>query len=145
MNKLIVFDLDNTLTVGNSWARLNIGLGMTVKEDMRLSNEYQKTQNFSKWTVAIMNIYRQQGIPTKKQIEDILGNFQYMTGAKKCVKKFKKAGYVTAIISGSPNIFTEIICKDLDINHFKSVYSLIFNESGFLKDIVASDKRVSRC
>lgn len=120
--KLIVFDLDNTLTEGNSWARLNIGLGMTKEEDSRLSGEYRRTQDSAKWIKGIMNIYNERGKPTKELVKDILSNFQYANGVKECIEKLKKEDYKIAIISGSPDIFTELICIDLGVDYFRSVY-----------------------
>jgi phosphoserine phosphatase len=135
MNKLIVFDLDNTLTEGRSWTRLNVGLGMTPDEDLRLSKEYYQAQKFTEWVAHIMGIYHKRGIPNKKNIEKILSTFRYITGAEECIGEIKKLGYYIAVISGAPDIFTELICRKLGINHFRSINTLVFDKNGLLIDI----------
>lgn len=136
INKLVVFDLDNTLTKGNSWARLNIGLGMTQEEDINFSKKYYQTQKFIEWVDKIMNVYSKRSMPTRKNIIKILSVFEYVEGAEECIKKIKKMGYEIAVISGAPNIFIELICKKLNINHFRSINTLVFNENDVLVNIV---------
>ena len=134
--KLIVFDLDNTLTEGNSWARLNVGLGMTPDEDLQLSEEYYRAQKFTEWATKVIHIYNERGTPTKKNIEKILATFRYTVGAEKCVREVKELGYTIAILSGAPDLFTKLICKDLDIHNFKFINTLVFDGNDLLVDIL---------
>lgn len=135
MNKLIIFDLDNTLTKGNSWARLNVGMGMTNEEDISLSMKYQQTKDFQSWSKKILEIYYKRGKPTKNQIIEILNNFELNEGVDYCIKKLRGMGYVLAVVSGSPDIFTELACKKIGIGIFRSVYNFIFDNNGFLINI----------
>lgn len=143
MNNLIIFDLDNTLTKGNSWARLNIGMGMTSEEDILLSTKYQQTGDFQWWSKKILEIYHKRGMPTKNQIIKILNNFELNNGVEYCIKELKKMGYILTVVSGSPDIFTELACKKMGIDIFRSVYNLIFDEKGFLTNIAIKNEEKS--
>lgn len=136
-NKLVIFDLDNTLTKGSSWARLNIGMGMAKEEDTYLSEKYYQAEKFREWASIILRIYYERGKPKKEQIQNILNKFEYVAGAEKCVKKLKRMGYVLVLLSGAPDIFTELICKRLKVDYSKSMNRLIFDKNNFLVDILS--------
>ncbi len=134
-NKLIVFDLDKTITAGYSWARLNFGLGMTRDEDISLSEEYYQKNKFTEWTSRVLDIYKTRSIPTKKNVQNILKDFEYTSGAEECIKKLKKMNFKIAIISSAPDVFVKLVSNKLKIKNFRFNNTLIFGENNFLINI----------
>jgi len=115
--KLIVIDLDGTMTTGNSWQKLNTAMGATVAEDDYYYDLYAAHKiTYQQWVDALIDIYRRRSIPTKETLSRQLLQYSYIPWARQTVAEMKRRGYNLAIISGAIDIFVNAVANDLGID-----------------------------
>jgi phosphoserine phosphatase len=134
--KLICFDMDDTLISQNSWYKLNLSLGVTHEEDLRMYNSYEKGElSYENWTKSLLNLYKKHGKATESYIKATLEDFILNPEAKVVVDYLKNKGYRLAVVSGSFDTLVYLVAKELGISHKKACTSLIYDDSSQLVDI----------
>jgi phosphoserine phosphatase len=74
--KLIIFDIDNTLTIDNSWERLNYTAGITEAEDEKLYTDYYNGGiTYEAWIAELHRLYKARQRLTKTNAELALRSF----------------------------------------------------------------------
>jgi len=134
MVKIAFFDLEGTLTKGGSWEKVKYKFGAK-----KLSEEYDKLYEegkvgFEEWRRDLAKIWKKNRI-TKQQFIDELKDYKLMPNAKELIKGLKKKGFKTVIITGAPDIFTELVAKELGVDESYSAIEFIFDKNNILQDI----------
>ncbi len=133
--KLICFDLNRTLIHENTWYNLNLAMGMTEKEDAALMH-YADTGiiSYTQAQKIIESAYKRGGKASYDTIYKIIMEYTYVQGTSEILEYLKHKGYELALISGSMDILTEHIAKDLGIKYYGANNIFIFKE-GYLHQI----------
>lgn len=140
--KLIGFDLNKTLIKENSWLNLNTALGLSKEKDEELLDEYNKGEiSYKEWQKMLLKVYKESGRHNYKNILSIIGQYSYMPYAKEVIQYLQNNGYIIAIISGSIDLLVDVVAKDLNIEYARANNLFIFNELGYLDDIVVIAER----
>lgn len=135
--KLVCFDLDDTLLLQNSWVKLNIGLGVTEKEDQHYYEQYhQGIITYDEWQQTLLSLYKRQGPVPRSKIEAILQDYRLHPDAAIVTKNLQERGYTLALISGSFDILVNTIARHLSIKLCSGNTHFIFDEEDNLQTLV---------
>lgn len=135
--KLVIFDVDDTLTDASSWQRLNLAMGVTPEEDQDLYDRYHRGEfSYEEWVGKLFDIYRKHGRANRESVRKVLASYEYKPGAKELVGYLKGKGYALALISGSVDLYVNEVARDLGIELAEANHNFIFDETGSLARIV---------
>ncbi|MHA1270108.1 MAG: HAD-IB family phosphatase [Candidatus Helarchaeota archaeon] len=134
--KLVVFDLDGTLTrEPNSWGLIHRKLGV-IDEALKHAQLFYSNQiDYMKWAELDINLWikkRANYYQLKKIIED---NIQPINGAEKTINILKRNNIETLVISSGLSIICNYFKKVLNYDEFIA-NRLIFDDKKLLKGIV---------
>ena len=135
--KLICFDLDNTLTKGFSWERLNVGLGVTTEEDRLMAKWHKEgVLPYDQWVQLLLRIYKTRSNASLADVEEALSRFEFLDGVTETIKHLQEKNYEVALISGSMDVYVDKVARDLGIKYAQANNIFVFDSSDILKDIV---------
>jgi HAD superfamily phosphoserine phosphatase-like hydrolase len=152
--KVVAFDLDGTLVRGDgfqfSWEAIWNGLGFSKSVQTDLKREYRQKsqashdhaesiQAYIEWCRKACNHFM-----VRKLHRETLSNFikplRLTNNFLRALTQMRKEGFVLAIISGGINCFLEEKVPDFrEWFDFVFINELIFDEKGFLSDVVATE------
>ena len=137
IRKLVVFDLDGTLTPRSTWADFNALLGITPQEDMMLFESYANgIITYDEWISKLVDLYKQGGSPVSEAaIEKLACEIPFREGAAELVASLKEKGYDILLLSGSVDAITKHIALRLGIDAWRACSVLEFDATRMLKDI----------
>ncbi|MBW2982380.1 HAD-IB family phosphatase [Candidatus Woesearchaeota archaeon] len=132
--KIAFLDLEGTLVKCESWNKVKTKFG--AKE---LSDAYDKLYaegkvGFEEWRRELVKVWKKNKV-TKQQFIDILKDYNLVEGAKELISGLKNKGFKTIVITGEPDIFTELFAEKLGVDEFYCAHEFIFDSNGFFKDI----------
>ncbi|UMX47804.1 MAG: HAD-IB family phosphatase [Candidatus Nealsonbacteria bacterium DGGOD1a] len=135
--KLICFDVDGTLTENkSSWAFLTGNLGCPVEKVVEI---YEKTENgsmpFEEGVDCLEKMYFESGKASKQNIQDIFNKISLRDDAKETVDYLKQSGYGVYLISGSIDLYLDIVAQKVEADGFFGHASFDFDNSGALAKI----------
>ncbi len=135
--KLICFDVDGTLTeTKSSWAFLTGNLGCPVEKVVEI---YEKTKNgsmsFEEGVDSLEKMYFESGKASKQNIQDIFNKISLRDDAKETVDHLKQSGYGVYLISGSIDLYLDIVAQKVGADGFFGHASFDFDNSGVLAKI----------
>ncbi len=135
-SKVVIFDIDNTLTIDNSWERINKAAGMTDAEDFALYESFHKGRlSYQDWTEEISRIYRERAMITPEIAHQALCNYTLRTGTKLVITELQKRGYRIVLVTGGFTITAAHIAQTLGITNFFAVNDLLFTSDGTFSHI----------
>ncbi len=119
--KLIVFDVDGTLVPGvSAWEKVHKYLGTMDKRNKNKEKFFNNEITISDWVMADVEVWKSKGV-TRDDIIKAFSGTSAIDGMEDLMKGLKKCGYKIAIISGSLDIYVDIVLKD-----FKRYFDFIF-------------------
>jgi HAD superfamily phosphoserine phosphatase-like hydrolase len=132
--KIAFLDLEGTLVKTESWNKVKTKFGAK-----KLSDEYDKLYaegkvGYEEWRRELVKIWKKNKV-TKQQFIDIIRDYNLIEGAKELVLGLKDKGFKVIIITGEPDIFAELIAKELGVDEFYSAHEFVFDENGLFIDI----------
>lgn len=135
--KLVCFDLDDTITRGYSWERLNRAMGISLAEDKQMQAWYREgVIHYELWIRLIERLYLTRGNAQLGLIHECLGTWEYMPGAKETIAYLQQKGYEIALVSGAPDVYVDKIARDLGISLAQANCMLVFDSAEMLEQIV---------
>ncbi|MDB5254808.1 MAG: putative phosphoserine phosphatase [Candidatus Nomurabacteria bacterium] len=136
MKKLICFDLDGTLTPFSTWEAFNTRLGISPEDDYRLFSQYKEgTLDYKAWIIELVRLYKENGVITKKDIEDTANDIVIRPEAEAAIADAKEKGYHVIMISGSIDAMAKPLAATLKIGEWFATNKAVFNDNDELIDI----------
>jgi len=146
MYKIIFFDVDGVLIdvseyqetgtkVGvSTWHAVFDSLGILDKHQI-LKEKFENGEfsSYLEWTNEACKVLQKQGL-NKKGFLKVINSRPLIKGAKETIRKLKKQGYKTAVITGSFSALAERLQKELGIDDTVAHCHLEFDRNGLLKN-----------
>ncbi len=133
--KLVVFDLDGTLTKEhNSWGLIHSKLGVEKEAKKNSDLFFSNKIDYFKWAELDINLWKNKGLTSNKLKEIIYNNIKPFKGAKKTIQILKNRNIETLVISSGISMVCEYFKKILDFDNYIS-NELYFDENNRLKGI----------
>lgn len=127
--KLIVFDMDGTLTAHvSSWQWLHERLGVWDSQAYKYQ-EHFLAGKISYRKFCELDAAHWKGVAVS-EIEKILQAIPYTKNVKEALKELKKKGFKTAILSSGLELLARKVRRDLGIDH--CVANKLYEEKGIL-------------
>lgn len=138
--KLIVFDLDGTLTPESTWMRFSELLGISKQEDMTLFESYANgVITYDEWTSKLVGLYRIGGNPVRREdVERLACSVPFRDGATDIVSRFRAHGFAVLILSGSLDEIVRHAALRLGADAWLACSRCVFDAAGVLRDIESS-------
>lgn len=131
--KLVCFDLDGTLSEGQSWERLNVALGMTAEQDYELYKQYNAGKlDYNQWMQRLVAAYSRTGESHRDIMDRLYDEVAFFSGAEKAVRAVQARGYQTVLVSGSIDIYVQHAADRLGIESAFACSSVVFDADGFV-------------
>lgn len=136
MTTLLCFDLDGTLIQTSTWEAFNTRLGISSEDDYRLFKEYRDgTLAYKDWIVELVKLYKENGVVTKKEIEDVANDIELRPEAEAAIADAKEKGYRVIMLSGAIDTMAKALAAKAGIGEWYASNKAVFNESDELIDI----------
>jgi HAD superfamily phosphoserine phosphatase-like hydrolase len=135
--KLVVFDMDDTLIKGNTWADFNSSMGLTEKQDWDLYSAISKNEiTYDDWLLALKKLYNlNENKHSKEQVLEYLTRYKIKEDAHSALQEINKTEHQTLLLSGSFQITADAVAFELGIQEAIATNNCIFDNDGMLYDI----------
>ena len=146
-NKLVVFDLDNTLITGIIWENFNTSLGVTMEQDKELYSAFAKEEiNYQQWLTELKKLYHlDTNKHTKAQVLEYVTEYDLQPDALTALQLITSSGYDTLLLAGSFQMTADAVAFELGINKAIATTTCIFDEAEMLYDLhSASNEREAK-
>lgn len=130
----VVLDIDGTLHPEVSWLKLTDGLGGSKAEHTEIFDKFKR--NIIDYPTAkeqLIKLWRSTGNANKPFIEAMFRSWKLKEDAQDTVDYLKKF-YSVCLISGSVDLFVEVVADRLGIIDWYANTELIWDEKGNLID-----------
>jgi len=135
--KVFFFDVDGTITGPDktAWDAIDDGLGVPTEKHMQILKEYRTKEISADDSISgIVKLWNSSGKATESNIKQILLAHQnYRRGALSFIRLLIKNGYKVVLLSGTPDIFLNIVLKKLKGAESHTHTTLEFDNNGKLK------------
>jgi len=131
--KAIIFDIDGTLTPGNSWMAFTNDLGASVNDHMSIyKNHLDGVIGLDESKEQLLAMWQATDKANKQHIQEIFHTWPIRPEAKPLVTWLKDQGYLVCLITGSVGLYAEHIASELGIDDYYANADLFFDEAGNL-------------
>jgi phosphoserine phosphatase len=114
--KLVIFDLDDTLTIGKTiWELVHCEMGTWGSHGDPYWNEFKRGR-FGYNAFIRKDIACWKGLPVSRVVSAII-KVKYAPRLKETIRALKKSGVRTALVSSSLEIFARHVSKKFGIDH----------------------------
>jgi len=136
MIKAVIFDIDGTLSPMNAWDHLTVRVGGSLDEDRaafadwgagRIPEPAARQRMIANWS--------HPASPAKATFQRILEEVALRDDAPETVVHLGSKGYLLGIITGSFDLYAEIVGKKLDIADTYALTTLHWDALDRLRDI----------
>ncbi|KKU19555.1 MAG: Phosphoserine phosphatase, HAD family, SerB [Candidatus Nomurabacteria bacterium GW2011_GWA1_46_11] len=134
MFKAVIFDIDGTLTKKSTfWKELTEKLGGSVDKHMQLFEELLEGKiSIDKACEGLVEVWNSTGRAVKPEFEKIFDAIPLRDDARDVVGYLKSKNYKLCIITGSLDIFAELIAKKVGINTWYANGNMKWDKDGKL-------------
>lgn len=138
MEKVIFIDLDGTLTLKSTWGLFNIRFGLTHEEDQELFDQYVAgTLTYKDWTTRLVELYKAHGVIHKKNILDFIEEIDFQPDALSTIQALQEKGYRLVVVSGSIDLFVEVLAQKLGINEYLACSQVFFDANDIFTNMTS--------
>lgn len=137
-SKVACLDLEGTLVNGSIWKVFNRAFGVDDSTASELLEMFlEGLIDYEDWVNTLVEAWKlsQGKQPTREKIEKLTENFEVLEGAYEFVDALKENGYYTVSISGSPDLFSKKVSKELGIDHDVPTHELVYDDSNVLHEV----------
>ncbi len=135
MFSAVAFDLDGTLVRDeSSWVKLHRAFGSDPELVNRNKSLFDTCKiNCEKWIELDVKLWKKAlgRFPTKKEIMDVLLDYELQEGAEEAVERLKENGFYLCIVSSGLDILAEAVAERLGMDSFLG-NELFFDENSCL-------------
>ncbi|MHA1577859.1 MAG: HAD family hydrolase [Candidatus Thorarchaeota archaeon] len=126
--RLVVFDVDGTLTQHNSsWARLHEVFGVVEEGQKHYAQYFAGEISYQEWADLDAGLWA--GKPVSK-IQEIAENIKLVSGARETVQALKDRGINVAILSGGIDLLANKIAQLVGIDY--ALVNKLHHENGLI-------------
>ncbi|MCU0653566.1 MAG: HAD-IB family phosphatase [Candidatus Pacebacteria bacterium] len=135
--KIVCFDVDGTLTeVKSSWEELTRGLALPADE---ISEIYYRTEDgsmsFAEGEKRLKDIFLTCENANREYITGLFEKMPLRKDAPGLINYLKSNDYLVYLVSGTIDMYVEMIAKQLNPDGFMSCWSFDFDKQNALSDI----------
>lgn len=131
--KAIVFDIDGTLTPGNSWTAFTRDLGASVDDHMSIFRSHVRNEiSLDESKVQLLELWLKTGKATKAHIEAAYDTRPIRPDAANLINWLKQEGYIVCLITGSVGLYAQHIATRLGVKEWYANGDLFFDWKGDL-------------
>ncbi len=133
---VVVFDVDGTLIPGvSAWEKLHQSFGTINEREFHKKKFFNNEMSIEEWVEADVELWKRRGV-TKDDIVKIFSSVKPFKNVDKLIKALKSCGYKIAIVSGSIDIYVDVVLGDLK-KYFDFVYinKIKFDENGKITSV----------
>jgi phosphoserine phosphatase len=148
--KAVIFDIDGTLSEDISWTKITKELGASVPNHENIYEDFKKGNlSLEEGQKAIVTLWRgKDGILNKDRLLEILNHWILKEDAVSIFTYLKEKNFITCLITGSIDLFAEVIAKRVGADFWFANSKLIWDKNGYLENIIyepnAGDKKVEQ-
>ena len=147
--KAIIFDIDGTLSHDISWTKLTLMLGASVPDHEQIYDDFKNGRmEYEESKKALLKLWRGDGEVTKAKLEKLFNDWELKPDAKEVFDYLKNKGYRTCLVTGSVDLFAEVIARRLGADEYYANTILHWDENNHLHDytyeIHAGDKKLAQ-
>lgn len=126
--KVIIFDIDGTLTDEVSWLKLTESLGASRSRHEQIYNEFKEGKlPYTEAKAQLIKLWLSTGNANRSSLSNIFLSWKLRDDAEEIVK-YLKTKYTVILISGSVDLYVETIAKKLDISDWYANTTLIWDD-----------------
>ena len=133
--KAVILDIDGTLAPGTSWTRLTRDLGASTDQHLKIFEEFTEGRiTYEDAVGQLLKLWRATGKATKQDFQAIFENWPLREESKEVVDFLKSKGYIVVKITGSMDLYAEVVAKKLGISFYYANTGLVWDNEGKLVD-----------
>ena len=141
----VVFDIDGTLTPETSWFVLTEGLGASSEEHRRIFQALGKGElSLEVAQQELLTLWQQTGNANKPFIRSLFETQVLHLESQEIIDYIKGRGYLVCLISGSADLYTEVMAERLGVDFHFSNTELVWDEQGNLVDFHYDPKQAEK-
>lgn len=126
--KAVVFDVDGTLTKKNSWQTIALAMGATWEEDLEIYHAEKAGKLTSDEACRrIITLWKRKDLATKENFRRIFREMEFRSDAVEIIQHLKKKGLKICLITGSMDMYAEVIAERLGVDQYYSNAKLYWN------------------
>jgi len=127
--KAVIFDIDDTLTTSNSWNSAAVGLGVTHEEERDNWSKYLNGEiDGEEVNRRVLQMWKAKGLASKNKFREIFDSIPLRSDAVDVVEYLKSQNKEICLITGSMDMFAEIIAQKLGIRDYYSNAEMFWHE-----------------
>lgn len=135
MIKAVILDVDGTLTTQNSWTALTKDLGGSTDEHLQIFEDLlEEKATYEDSKEKLLRVWQATGNTNKKTFREIFERWPLREEAREATDFLKSRNLITCIITGSMDLYAEVIAKKLDIPFYYANTELVWDKEGKLID-----------
>ncbi|MFZ5376671.1 MAG: HAD family hydrolase [Patescibacteria group bacterium] len=129
--KVVIFDVDKTITLSNSWYVLTEVLGADTSEHARLYTAYKSGSiDWKEMRDGLFAIWKKyHKVISKEDLLDLFFTIELRGDAVATINELQDLGYEVALISSSIDIFVETVAERLAIKHWYANSIFVFDDN----------------
>lgn len=144
MNKIraVIFDIDGTLMHGISWTKLTEELGASKAEHERIHTATKSGQmGYEEARKALIAMWRNDGHLSRGKLTKIFESWELKDDAASLFSYLNSKGYITCLITGSMDLFAEVVAKKVCSDFWYANNNLIWDKDDNLHDFYYEPKQ----
>lgn len=143
--KAVVFDIDGTIMSDISWTRLTEGLGASSTEHMRIFDDFKAGKmSYKQAKAELIALWKKSGELGRERFAGIFGGWRLKDGAEELFKNLKSKGYIVCLITGSMDMFAEIVANKAGADVWYANTALVWDKNNSLEDFIYHPKQAEK-
>jgi HAD superfamily phosphoserine phosphatase-like hydrolase len=131
--RVVVLDVDETLTERNSWSELTLGLGASLEDHLVIYRRLNAGDLTVEQAAAqVVELWRATGNATRPAMDAIFSRTPLRAGAVELVRWLGRNGFLAVLISGSMDLFVADVARRVGVDTWYANAHLTFDTGGEL-------------
>ncbi|HEV8556463.1 MAG TPA: HAD-IB family phosphatase [Actinophytocola sp.] len=131
--RVVVLDVDETLTEGNSWSELTLGLGASLEDHLAIYRRVNAGElTVERAAAQVAELWRATGNATRTAMDAIFARMPFREGAAELVTWLGHNGFQAVLISGSMDVAVAGVARRLGVDTWYANAHLTFDAGGAL-------------